>query len=84
MRRSFIIISIIFQSCLSGKPANPCRLVKRRIRLAGILLRDTASRIQEAAEQRGFLDINYFNRLFKRHYGKTPRDFRRELHKPRS
>ncbi|MDR0376014.1 MAG: helix-turn-helix domain-containing protein [Treponema sp.] len=54
----------------------------RRIRLAGILLRDTALRIQDAAEQCGFLDINYFNRLFKRHYGKTPRDFRRELHKP--
>ncbi|MDR0707308.1 MAG: helix-turn-helix transcriptional regulator [Treponema sp.] len=51
----------------------------RRIRLAGILLQDTALHIQDAAEQCGFLDINYFNRLFKRHYGKTPRNFRRDL-----
>jgi AraC-like DNA-binding protein len=54
---------------------------RRRIRLAGILLRDTSLQIQETAEQCGFLDINYFNRLFKRHYGQTPRDFRRDLSK---
>jgi AraC-like DNA-binding protein len=52
---------------------------KRRIRLAGILLRDTSLQIQETAEQCGFLDINYFNRLFKRYYGQTPRDFRQDL-----
>jgi YesN/AraC family two-component response regulator len=55
---------------------------KRRLQLACVLLQDSALRIQEVAEQCGFLDINYFNRLFKRHYGQTPRDFRKDLRKP--
>jgi YesN/AraC family two-component response regulator len=54
---------------------------KRRLQLACVLLQNSALHIQEVAEQCGFLDINYFNRLFKRHYSQTPRDFRRGLRK---
>jgi AraC-like DNA-binding protein len=53
-----------------------------RMRFVARLLRNPAIKIQDAAEKCGFLDINYFNRIFKRFYGKTPRDFRRDLNKP--
>jgi YesN/AraC family two-component response regulator len=53
-----------------------------RMRFVARLLRNPAIKIQDAAGKCGFLDINYFNRIFKRFYGKTPRDFRRDLNKP--
>jgi YesN/AraC family two-component response regulator len=51
----------------------------QRLRRAASLLGGSGSLIQEVAEQCGFLDINYFSRLFKRRYGKSPREFRAEM-----
>jgi AraC-like DNA-binding protein len=47
----------------------------RRLELAKSLL-DSGLYIQEIAEQCGFLDCNYFTRLFKRQFGMSPREFR--------
>jgi AraC-like DNA-binding protein len=49
-----------------------------RIAHAALLLRSSGDYIQQIAEQCGFLDTTYFNRLFKRHYGMSPLQFRRE------
>ncbi|MDR2177480.1 MAG: helix-turn-helix transcriptional regulator [Treponema sp.] len=50
----------------------------KRMEHAASLLRGSGTYIQEVAEQCGFLDINYFSRLFKRHYGLSPREFRKK------
>jgi YesN/AraC family two-component response regulator len=50
----------------------------KRLQHAGALLRSSGAYIQEVAEQCGFLDVNYFTRLFKRYYNKSPREFRNE------
>ena len=49
----------------------------RRIERGGHLLEVTSLPIQQIAENCGFLDVNYFTRLFKRQFGTTPRDYRR-------
>jgi YesN/AraC family two-component response regulator len=50
----------------------------RRMEHAASLLWGSGNYIQEVAEQCGFLDINYFSRLFKRYYGLSPREFRKK------
>jgi AraC-like DNA-binding protein len=47
----------------------------RRLELAKTLL-GSGLYIQEIAEQCGFLDVNYFTRLFKRQFGISPREYR--------
>ncbi|MDR0585588.1 MAG: helix-turn-helix transcriptional regulator, partial [Treponema sp.] len=49
----------------------------KRMEHAASLLRGTGDYIQEITEQCGFLDINYFSHLFKRHYGLPPSKFRK-------
>jgi AraC-like DNA-binding protein len=51
----------------------------RRLNRAISLLRSSDMYIQDVAEQCGFLDINYFARLFKRKFGQSPREFRKTL-----
>lgn len=51
-------------------------LILRRLRHAENLLLSTRLSIGEIAEQSGFLDANYFARLFRRRHGCTPREFR--------
>ena len=41
------------------------------------LLQSTGLQIQTISQLCGCADPNYFSRLFKRHYGMTPGDFRR-------
>jgi AraC-like DNA-binding protein len=50
----------------------------KRLQRAVSLLRSSGNSIQEVAEQCGFLDMNYFSRLFKRYYGISPREFRKD------
>ncbi|MDR3138937.1 MAG: helix-turn-helix transcriptional regulator [Treponema sp.] len=51
----------------------------QRLRRAASLLRNSGCYIQDVAEQCGFLDVNYFCRLFKRQYGRPLREFRAAL-----
>jgi AraC-like DNA-binding protein len=48
----------------------------KRMEQAASLLRGSGIYIQDVAEQCGFLDVNYFSRLFKRHHGQSPKKFR--------
>jgi AraC-like DNA-binding protein len=48
----------------------------KRLEHARRLLSGSALYIQEIAEECGYQDVNYFIRLFKRKYGKTPREYR--------
>lgn len=41
------------------------------------LLKTTDLPIKEIAERIGFADYNYFSRVFKKHYGKSPKSYRR-------
>lgn len=50
----------------------------RRMELAKSLLSGSGLYIQEIAEQCGFLDTNYFTRLFKKSFGISPREYRRK------
>jgi YesN/AraC family two-component response regulator len=52
----------------------------KRLEHAKHLLAGSGMYIQEIAEECGFQDINYLCRLFKRKYGKTPREYRNSLH----
>ncbi|GHU92630.1 hypothetical protein FACS189479_02190 [Spirochaetia bacterium] len=52
----------------------------KRLEYAKHLLAGSGMYIQEIAEECGFDDGNYFCRLFKRQYGKTPRQYRSSLH----
>jgi len=49
---------------------------QKRIEFAKKLLRENSCPIQEIGEQAGFSDPHYFNRLFKRLCGMTPREYR--------
>ena len=51
----------------------------KRIQHAASLLRNPGIFIQDVAEQCGFLDFNYFTRLFKRHYKVSPRKFKAQF-----
>ena len=37
--------------------------------------------VQIIAEECGILDVNYFIKIFKKHYGMTPTQFRNETHR---
>lgn len=50
-----------------------------RLTVAGRQLRDTDDDIASVAYAVGFNNVSYFNRLFKRQYGMTPKDFRKQI-----
>ncbi len=50
-----------------------------RLRQSLILLNSTTLPIQEVAAQCGFLDMNYFSRVFKKVYRLSPRDYRKQI-----
>jgi AraC-like DNA-binding protein len=54
---------------------------ERRMDRAKHLLRLTALRLDEIAEQTGYADPAYFSRLFKSHTGQSPRGFRESTRK---
>ena len=49
----------------------------RRIELAGVLLHNSAKKIEEIAAATGFCDRYHFSRVFKRLRGMGPAEFRR-------
>jgi len=48
----------------------------KRLEKSCYLLLNSALYVQEIAEECGYQDVNYFIRLFKRKYGKTPGEYR--------
>ena len=50
-----------------------------RLRQALVLLNTTRLPIQEIAGQCGFLDVNYFTRVFKKSYEVSPREYRNKI-----
>lgn len=51
---------------------------KTRVDKAQKLLLKSNKRIGEIADECGFLDYNYFTKVFKRYVGMTPRDYRKK------
>ena len=51
-------------------------ITRKRLQLAQQLLTTTQLQVQTIAQYCGIPDINYFSKLFKRHTGKTPREYR--------
>jgi len=60
---------------LFGTPAIDY-LIRQRMHQAGYLLKDRNLRIKEVARRVGYEDLYYFSRLFRKHYGVSPRAFR--------
>lgn len=59
----------------------PCEYVnRRRIEIAKRLLEDSTQSVQEIAEHIGFHDPYYFSKYFKKRCGKSPNEYRRDLH----
>ena len=53
-----------------------------RLSIASRLLLSTSSAILDIAEDTGFDNLSYFNRLFRQTYGMTPTEFRNGHGKP--
>jgi len=49
-----------------------------RLTIAGRQLRDTSDEVASIAYQVGFNNVSYFNRQFKKQYGSTPKEFRKQ------
>jgi YesN/AraC family two-component response regulator len=54
-------------------------ITARRMEHAASLLHSSDLYIQEIASQCGFLDVNYFTRLFKQQSGMSPREYRKRV-----
>ncbi|GLC30261.1 AraC family transcriptional regulator [Clostridium omnivorum] len=52
-------------------------LIKLRVRMAAIMLRDTMLSISEIAYRVGFNDITHFGRMFKKHMVYSPSEYRK-------
>lgn len=50
-----------------------------RLKHARLLLNTTKFPIQEIAANCGFLDVNYFTRVFKKVHGMSPREYRNKM-----
>ncbi len=53
-----------------------------RLTMASRLLAASDSSILNIASEAGFENLSYFNRLFKKRFGMTPRDYRRKYTRP--
>ncbi|MBR3704686.1 MAG: helix-turn-helix transcriptional regulator [Oscillospiraceae bacterium] len=51
---------------------------EKRVSYAADLLRGSALQVQTIAQYCGIPDVNYFSKIFKRCYGVTPREYRKE------
>jgi YesN/AraC family two-component response regulator len=51
-------------------------VAKKRIKQAAFLLTSTNLQIQTVAQNCGIYDVNYFTKLFKKHTGQTPKEYR--------
>lgn len=55
-------------------------VAEKRIARAKYLLETTTYQIQQISHECGILDVNYFTKLFKKHSGLTPKQYRENLH----
>jgi len=53
-------------------------LIKLRVKMAAIMLKDTALPIAEIAYRVGFNDITHFGRMFKKHMAYSPSEYRKK------
>jgi AraC family L-rhamnose operon regulatory protein RhaS len=51
-------------------------VIRLRVQIAALLLRDTSLTVAEIMERTGFNDPSHFARMFKRHTSRSPSDFR--------
>lgn len=58
-----------------GKTITEC-VLEKRVDAAAELLLSTHLQIQTVAQHCGFSDVNYFSKVFKKHQGVTPKQFR--------
>lgn len=54
----------------------------KRMQTGAHLLQTTRLQIQTIAQHCGISDVNYFSKIFKKHYGMTPKQFREEVASP--
>lgn len=52
---------------------------RKRMETAAFILSHSDKQIQVVAEECGILDVNYFIKLFKKHYGMTPTQYREDI-----
>jgi AraC-like DNA-binding protein len=53
-------------------------LLKIRVRVASLMLRDTTLPVGEVMERVGFNDITHFERVFRKHTGVSPSEYRQQ------
>jgi two-component system response regulator YesN len=54
-------------------------VMERRLEMAARLLRETALPVHDVSHRVGYGDAAYFGKVFRKHYGSTPRDYRKGL-----
>ena len=64
-----------FQSCLNISPVN--YLLRYRMEAAAQLLRNSSKSIEDISFECGFASSSYFCRMFRRHMGVTPGEYRK-------
>ena len=52
---------------------------RKRVEHGILLLNSTSLQIQTIAQYCGISDVNYFTKLFKKHYNKTPKEYRESI-----
>jgi AraC family L-rhamnose operon regulatory protein RhaS len=52
-------------------------LIKLRIKLAALLLKETSLPVAEIMEQTGYSDLTHFGRIFRKEMGCTPMEYRK-------
>lgn len=55
-------------------------IISERIHLAMHLLQTTRLQIQTVALHCGIVDVQYFSKIFKKHVGMTPKEYRKSVH----
>lgn len=62
-----------------GHPGPFALLTRKKMHFAAELLATNRMSVQEIAEKVGYVDPYHFSRLFKRHFGRSPSDFRNQF-----
>lgn len=67
-------LGVVFRKTYGETPMN--YILRTRVGVARALLRETRLSISQVATEVGFSSLNYFSRVFKRHFGMTPSAYR--------
>ncbi|HIZ82833.1 MAG TPA: helix-turn-helix transcriptional regulator, partial [Firmicutes bacterium] len=59
-------------------------LQQKRMEKGGQLIANTDKKFDEIAWLVGYNDVKFFRTLFRRHWGMTPREFRKLYQKPKA